>query len=72
MKLFIQKEKLIDEDKQKLKEVYDFLEKFLEGKKFITGETYNIADFSVYTTGTTLVVSRNITYNFFITVLLGF
>uniref|UniRef100_A0A8D9FG54 Glutathione S-transferase 1 n=1 Tax=Cacopsylla melanoneura TaxID=428564 RepID=A0A8D9FG54_9HEMI len=56
-KIFFAGEKEVrEEDQKKVREALAFLEKFLEGKKFITGDTYNIADFSVYTTASCLLV----------------
>ncbi|KAI5738476.1 glutathione S-transferase 1 [Diaphorina citri] len=56
LKIFFKNEKEIpEEDKLRAREALDFAEKFLQGRKFITGDTYNIADFSIYTTASALV-----------------
>uniref|UniRef100_A0A8D8V609 Glutathione S-transferase 1 n=1 Tax=Cacopsylla melanoneura TaxID=428564 RepID=A0A8D8V609_9HEMI len=44
-----------EEDKQKGREALEFVEKFLMGRKFITGDNFNIADFSVYSSASALV-----------------
>lgn len=57
LKIFLKNEKIIqEEDKQKVRDALAFVETFLSGKKFITGDTYNIADFSIYTTISAVVV----------------
>ncbi|KAL1458914.1 hypothetical protein WDU94_010938 [Cyamophila willieti] len=44
-----------EKDKQKGREALEFVEKFLTGRKFITGDTFNIADFSVYSSTSALL-----------------
>ncbi|XP_028981996.1 uncharacterized protein LOC107038840 [Diachasma alloeum] len=53
--IFYDNVKIVPEEKIKLvKEGYDFLSKFLEGKKWLAGDSYTLADISCVTTLTSL------------------
>ncbi|XP_063973219.1 glutathione S-transferase 1-1-like [Diachasmimorpha longicaudata] len=55
--IFFDNVKTVPEEKNKLvKEGYDFLNIFLEGKKWLAGDSYTLADISCVTTLTSLAV----------------
>lgn len=48
--LFLGKKEITDDEKKTFFEAYDFVEKFLEGKDYVAGNTLSIADFSFVST----------------------
>lgn len=48
--IFYGKSEITEEDRKPLKEAYDIVEKFLEDKGWIAGDSLSIADFSFVTT----------------------
>lgn len=54
--VFLGEKEISEEKKAGLKEVYDLIEKFLDGNNYIAGDFLSIADFSIVTSLTSWAV----------------